>query len=140
MLWIDSFIEGEFQHKEVSKDMGHLNIHCNGCGSDWIVYHRDDWKNWKARTCPVCGKSIDPGTWDRSVLKAFGEMEDATIELVKDHTQSHGTLFTIGYVPDVMLPDRSEEDDHLRADIEDVKDGIESLRKMVTRLDSIFQI
>ena len=61
-----------------------------------------DWKDWKARTCPVCGKSIDPGTWDRQVLRAFGEMEDANIELLKDHQQSHGTLFTVSYIPDVQ--------------------------------------
>ena len=24
--------------------MGHLKIHCDNCGSDWIIYHRDDWK------------------------------------------------------------------------------------------------
>lgn len=123
--------------------MGHLKIHCDGCGSDWIVYHRDDFHDWKARTCPVCGKSIDPGTWDRQVLRAFGEMEDASLELVKDHTQSHGTLFTVSYIPDVVFPNRgnTEEVDQLREEIEDLKDGIDNLRKIVTKLiDGVFQI
>ena len=82
--------------------MGHLSIHCSFCGSEWIVYHRDDWKDWKARTCPVCGKSIPEKTWSLSVLKGFNEMEDASLELVKDYEQDHGTLFTVSYVPDVM--------------------------------------
>lgn len=123
--------------------MGHLKIHCDGCGSDWIVYHRDDWKDWKARTCPVCGKSIDPGTWDRQVLRAFGEMEDANLELMKDHTQSHGTLFTVGYVPDVIFPNRenTEAVDQLREEVEDLKDGIDNLRSIVEKLiNGVFQI
>ena len=97
--------------------MGHLSIHCGGCGSDWIVYHRDDFKNWKARTCPVCGKATNPQTWEKQVLRAFGEMEDAGMELVKDHTQLHGTLFTVGYVPDVAFP--SEDD--MRGEIENLR-------------------
>ena len=121
--------------------MGHLKIHCDGCGSDWVVYHRDDWKDWKARTCPVCGKSIDPGTWERSVLRGFGEMEDANIELMKDHTGSHGTLFTVSYIPDVVFPNRSGETDQLREEIGDLRDDVNSLRTVVTRLfDSLFQV
>lgn len=123
--------------------MGHLSIHCDGCGSDWIVYHRDDWKGWKSRTCPVCGKSIDPGTWERSVLCAFGEMEDANLELSKDHAQSHGTLFTVSYIPDVIFPNKgdTEEIDQLREEVEDLKDGIENLRSVVSKLiDGIFQV
>ena len=90
--------------------MGHLKIHCDGCGSDWVVYHRDNWKDWKARTCPVCGKSIDPGT-------------------------------SVSYIPDVVFPDRSGETDQLREEISDLKEGLEDLRSVVTRLlDSLFQV
>ena len=123
--------------------MGHLKIHCDDCGSDWIVYHRDYLHDWKARTCPVCGKSIDPGTWDRQVLRAFGEMEDASLELVKDHTQSHGTLFTVSYIPDVVFPNKgnTEEVDQLREEIEDLKDGIDNLRSIVEKLiNGVFSI
>ena len=109
--------------------MGQLKIHCDACGSDWIVYHRDNWKDWKARTCRVCGKSVDPGTWERSVLKGFNEMEDANIELVKDHTQSHGTLFSVSYVPDVVFPNKetSETVEKLREDVEDLRSIVEKL-------------
>ena len=140
MLSIDSFIEEVFQHKEGGEVMGHLKIHCDGCGSDWVVYHRDNWKDWKARTCPVCGKSIDPGTWDRQVLRAFGEMEDCNLELVKDHTGYNGTLFTVSYVPDVVFPnvDRTGQ---LQEEIRELKEGLEDLRSVVTRLlDSLFQV
>lgn len=77
--------------------MGLLSIHCGGCGSDWEVYHMSNFKDWRARTCPVCGESIDPGTWDRQILRAFGEMEDANLELAKDHRQYDRTLFTVNY-------------------------------------------
>ena len=111
--------------------MGHLSIHCGGCGSDWIVYHRDDFKDWKARTCPVCGKTIDSQTWEKNVLRAFGEMEDANMELVKDHAQTHGTLFTVSYIPDVSFQNSgvAEELGHLREEVE-------SLRRVVMRLVS----
>ena len=70
-------------------------------------------------------------------------MEDANLELTKDHAQSHGTLFTVGYVPDVIFPNKgnSEEVDQLREEIEDLKDGIDNLRSIVSKLiDGVFQI
>lgn len=112
--------------------MGYLKIHCDGCGSDWVVYHRDDWKNWKARTCPVCGKSISQQTWDRQVLTAFGEMEDANLELVKDHTGYNETLFTVSYIPDVVFPNK-KQDDRLQEEIEAMKEEIEGLRGVITK-------
>ena len=121
--------------------MGHLKIHCGGCGSDWIVYHRDDWKDWKARTCPVCGKSIDPETWDRQVLRAFGEMEDASLELVKDYTQSHGTLFTVSYIPDVVFPHHSDDMKSILEGLESLNESLENLRGVMTKaIDSLFSI
>ena len=113
--------------------MGHLLIHCDGCGSEWVVYHRDDRKGWKARTCPVCGKSIDPGTWERQISRAFERMEDANLELMKDHAQSHGTLFTVSYIPDVIFPNRGRTEgvDQLREEVEELKTAIEELCLMV---------
>ena len=90
--------------------MGHLLIHCDTCGCDWNVYHRDNWKDWRARTCPACGKSVDPGTWEMSVLKAFGEMEDANLELTKDHDQSHEALFTVSYMPDTISYSKGDKE------------------------------
>ncbi len=115
--------------------MGHLSIYCESCGSNWNVYHRDDWKDWKSRTCPVCGKMIDPGTWDRQILRAFGEMEDANCELVKDHTQSHEPLFTVSYIPDVLFPNRGNTEE-----IEGLRDEIDNLQAVVKKLiDGLFQ-
>lgn len=122
--------------------MGHLKIYCDGCGSEWNVYRRDDLHDHKARTCPVCGKSIDPGTWERQILRAFGEMEDATLELAKDHAQSHGTLFTVSYIPDVLFSKSkgSEDLDILREEVEDLKDGIDNLRSVTQKLiDGVFK-
>lgn len=111
--------------------MGHLKIRCGGCGSDWIVYHRDDWKDWKARTCPVCGKSIPSGTWERQVLRAFGEMEDTARDLVNDHVGSHGTLFTVDYISDVVFPN---DDGGIREEIEDLRETIDGIRGVVKKL------
>ena len=86
--------------------MGHLSIYCDGCGSSWNVYHRDDLTNWRAKTCPVCGKSIDSEIYGRKILKIFEDLEDVNKELVLKHEQSHGTLFTVGYIPDVIFPNR----------------------------------
>lgn len=117
--------------------MGHLKIHCDNCGSDWIVYHRDDWKDWRARNCPMCGESIDSQTWDEQILPAFGAMEDANRELFKDHTGYHGTLFTVTYEPDIIYPNKNDGIEELRELIEELQDELEmnSFRKAI--LESI---
>ena len=106
--------------------MGHLKIHCDSCGSDWTVYHRDDWKDWKARTCPMCGETIDHQTWDDQILPAFGAMEDANRELYKDHAGYHGTLFTVTYEPDIIYPNKIDGLDELRAEIEELREDLEA--------------
>ena len=119
--------------------MGHLKIHCDGCGYDWTVYHRDDWKDWKARTCPMCGESISQDTWDSHVLRAFGEMEDANLELMKDHSQYHGTLFTVGYTADVIYPNKSNNME-LKEELEELREGIDGMRKaMLKMVDAIME-
>lgn len=123
--------------------MGHLSIRCNGCGSDWVVYHREDFHDFKCRTCPVCGKMISLETWKRQVLRGFGEMEDANRELFRDHVENHGTLFTVSYIPDVSFPNSSGsmETEVLREEIEDLKDGIDNLRTIVKKLvEGVFEI
>jgi hypothetical protein len=70
-------------------------------------------------------------------------MEDCNLELVKDHQQSHGTLFTVSYIPDVIFPNKgnSEEVDQLREEVEDLKDGIDNLRSIVEKLiNGVFSI
>ena len=113
--------------------MGHLKIYCDSCGGDWVVYHRDDWKSWKARTCPICGHQIDGETWERQILPAFGEMEAANLELMKDHSGYHRPLFTVNYESDSIFPNKC------RTDI--VDQIIEALREEPERiLESILSI
>lgn len=119
--------------------MGKISIHCDGCGADWVVYHRDDWKHWKARTCPTCGKAIEPGTWNRHILPAFGLMEDANKELMKDHTGLHGSLFTVSYVPDTIFPNKSDDVNQIRDEIELLTDKIDHLLEMAS-LTQVLQI
>ena len=105
--------------------MGHLKITCDGCGESWSVYCRDNWKDWRARTCPICGRSIDSQTWARFVLRAFGEMNDANIELMKDHSQSHGTLFTVDYISDAIFPNKRRDGADL---IDTIVEAIDTLK------------
>lgn len=79
-------------------DMGYIKIHCAECRRRWAVYARDDWKADAARTCPHCGAQIDPQTWEKQVLPAFGMMGDANRELFKDHTGYHAPLFRVDYI------------------------------------------
>ena len=114
--------------------MGHLKLYCDGCGSSWDVYTRDDMGSKLIRTCPICGKSIDPGIWNRRIIQAFGMMERANRDLVTNHTQTHGTLFTVSYFPDVIYPnrDRSEENlNDLREEISDLADKIEEMKERI---------
>lgn len=77
--------------------MGYLRIKCHECGESWPVKPQDI-HNDHRRVCPWCCKEIDRQTWNRFIVPAFGEMEDASRELVKDHTGYPGVaLFTISY-------------------------------------------
>lgn len=114
--------------------MGHLKIKCDNCGSEWIVYHRDI-KNRTAKTCPMCGESIDGQTWEKQVLPAFAAMEDANRELFKAHTGFHGTLYTVSYEPDVIYPN-SGENDQLREEIEELSEDIERISSVVAKVIS----
>lgn len=111
--------------------MGRLRIHCDNCGGEWDVYHRDDWKKMSARTCPVCGESISPDTW-KGVLRGFHELEDASIELVKDHSQYHKTLFTVDYISDSMYPNRKEN-----RELRDIREDLEGIKRTITSIFSI---
>lgn len=75
--------------------MGHLTIRCISCGNKWDVYHRDDWKDWKARTCPVCQKELNKAIWEQNVLPVFGAAEEMSMDLYK-----YKEPFIIDYVTD----------------------------------------
>jgi len=49
-----------------------------------------------ARSCPRCLKTIDSQTWARFILPAFGLMDDANRELVKDNLD-RSALFHVEY-------------------------------------------
>ena len=85
--------------------MGHLKIYCDSCGSDWNVYSRDNWNDKRSRTCPVCGKSINPNTWNDRITPAFYEMESVSVALLAD-TMEHAPLFTVSYSSDLIFPNR----------------------------------
>jgi hypothetical protein len=70
-------------------------------------------------------------------------MEDCNLELVKDHQQSHGALFTVGYIPDVIFPNKENTEvvEQLREEVEDLKDSIDNLRSIVEKLiNGVFQV
>lgn len=86
--------------------MSYMRIQCDYCGGKWEIYHRDNWKDTKARTCPHCQRSIDERTWERQVLPTFNMVEDTNAELYKDHVGYHTPLFQIEFVPDIIFANR----------------------------------
>lgn len=75
--------------------MGYLHIKCSHCGGHWEVYNRNMNED-AAKACPHCREEIDYQTWERFILPAFGEMDDANRELVKDHC-NRAPLFSVEY-------------------------------------------
>ena len=86
--------------------MSFMRIRCDYCGGAWEVYHRDNWHDDKARTCPHCSQRIDYQIWDKQVLPTFGAVEDVNAELYKEHTGYHTPLFQIEFIPDIIFADR----------------------------------
>ena len=91
------------------------------------MYDRDVLNHWHARTCPHCGKSIDPQTWEGQVLPAFGMVADANRELVKDATGYHGPQFSFDVIGDVFFSKRPALDEAEAALLQDVSDGLHTL-------------
>ena len=86
--------------------MAFMRIHCDYCGGTWEVYHRDNWKDDKARQCPHCFAKIDRQAWEKDVLPAFGAVQDANAELFKEHTGNHKPLFTVDIIADHLFTNR----------------------------------
>lgn len=86
--------------------MAYLRIHCDVCGGTWDVYHRDNWSDENARTCPHCFSKISRAVWEKNVIPAFCEAEDANAELFKEHTGYHRPLFTFDVIADHIYQNR----------------------------------
>lgn len=75
--------------------MGYLQITCAHCKKHWVVYNRN-MNEESARSCPRCLKAIDSQTWARFILPAFGLMDDANRDLIKDN-MNRSPLFRVEY-------------------------------------------
>lgn len=109
--------------------MAYLRIHCDVCGGTWEVYHRDNWKDDKARQCPHCFAKIDRSVWEKEVLPAFGAVQDANAELFKEHTGYHRPLFTFDVIADHIYTDymdreRNRQSCPLAEELRDLMDNI----------------
>lgn len=76
--------------------MGFLKILCS-CGRTWEVYGHQI-KDDRINQCPHCFSMIDRQTWDNQIIPAFGEMQDANRELVKDSTGYNSKLFQVEFL------------------------------------------
>ena len=91
--------------------MAFLKIHCDVCGGDWEIYHRDNWKDDKARQCPHCFSKIPRDLWDREIIPALAAVNDANAELYKAHIGQHAPLFSFDIVADHLYKNRHENGD-----------------------------
>ncbi len=79
--------------------MGFLKIRCKSCGQSWEVYHRDDWKDDRARQCPHCFAEINKNIWEKSIIPGFASLSDANRELWNDYTGLlTRQMFTVDYI------------------------------------------
>lgn len=88
--------------------MDYLRIKCHYCGGTWEVYRRDI-RYSKARECPHCSHAIDEQTWNKQILPAYCAMCDANLELLKDHTGYHTTLFEVSYESATLFKDSEDK-------------------------------
>lgn len=82
--------------------MGFLRIRCDYCGGIWEVYAHQ-MKSDRANQCPHCFKEIEPSTWENDIVPAWGAMEDANLELMKDNTGYKRTIFEVSYIGDTIF-------------------------------------
>ena len=80
--------------------MTFLRVHCAGCGRKWDVY-KHSIKSEFSRECPNCYRQVDEQLWQSQVIPAFCSVDDANIELLKEHHSSNKDdkpLFTIDVI------------------------------------------
>lgn len=103
--------------------MVYMNIKCGSCGGSWTVYDHEDWKHWRARTCPHCKAKIDEQVYRNAVLTAFCECMDAEKELIKQHTGYHTPLFSVDIKSDSLF---KNDDTHALKQLTEAVRGIET--------------
>lgn len=92
--------------------MAYLKIYCDVCGGSWEIYHRDNWKDDKARKCPHCFSKIPIELWAGEIIPAFTATHEANTELYKAHVCRHTPLFSFDIVADHLYENRREIDDN----------------------------
>lgn len=110
--------------------MERLNIFCNGCGTSWTVLHRDEYGNWKPRTCPCCGKEINEQIWYQ-VIRALHEYGDAQREIIKEAQQPKGTLFEFRFEYDINRAEFGSPDvNRLREEVSNMREEFGDMRSV----------
>lgn len=75
-----------------------IQVKCHGCRKVWEVYPRGEWQNENNAVCPFCGLQIEPQTWEREIVPAFGAFLDANRELLKDVTGYGAPRFKVNFI------------------------------------------
>lgn len=109
--------------------MGYLRISCGNCGESWEVYARDDFNSDNARTCPNCFRDIDPHTWAKEIVPAFGSFEDANRTLANDSTGYGGTLFKVSYINPLCREDHDSYQMELK--VADIEQDLEVMKTLL---------
>ena len=85
--------------------MGFLKVRCEHCGAAWEVYAHQIHQE-QANQCPHCFSEIDRQTWDRQIVPAFGALDDANREIVKDYLGYGAQMFRVDYTATDFLEKR----------------------------------
>ena len=83
--------------------MAFLRVKCENCGGKWDVYHRDDWKDDRARTCPHCYAEVDAVLWASHVIPAFTFADEGNREIRKQSREENKPGFSFDVVDDMQF-------------------------------------
>lgn len=77
----------------------YLRVWCSRCGNYYEVYHGNDLKSPKARTCPHCGEGVSYNAWAK-VIQAAKAVDEAGAAVYSDNTAK--TRFTVDYIDNTV--------------------------------------
>ena len=80
--------------------MAYLKVTCENCGGKWDVYHRDNWKDDRARTCPHCYAEVNAEIWASHVVPAFALADEGNRELTKLSSEMRRPGFSFDLISD----------------------------------------